>query len=137
MPRLELGWTRVALCVVVAAIAATGTGVGVATGQGERDDPPHSITPPLTPAITEIEADWKGRGRIRLLAEVVPRGAKVVKVTFRYRGKRFTANRLPLWKYGKTVDVRGEDGRGDTIRYKVRACTATRCTARVGSDKAN
>jgi len=137
MPRLNLGWTRVALCVALASIAAIGTSAGVATGQDESQDPPHKITPPLTPAITEIAADWKGDGRIRLRAEVVPRGAKVVKVSFKYRGKRFTANKLRLWKYGKTVKTRGEDGRGDNIRYRVRGCTATRCTARTGSDKAN
>jgi hypothetical protein len=137
MSRPEFGWTRVALCVVFASIAAIGTGVGVATGQEESQDAPRSISPPLTPAITEIEAEWKGNGRIRLHAQVVPRGTKVVKVTFRYRDKRFTATRQRLWKYAKTVKARGGDRKGDRVRFRVRGCTATRCTARTGSDKAD
>lgn len=137
MPRPEVGWTRVASCVIVASIAAIGTSVAIASGQVGRDDVPRSIAPPLTPAITEIEADWAGNGRIRLHAQVVPRGAKVVEVTFRYRRKSFEANRRRHWKYAKTVKARGEDGRGDRVRFKVRACTATRCIARTGSDKAD
>lgn len=137
MPLLNLGWTRPVLCVVLASIAGAGASAGVASGQEEGPMPPRTITPPLSPAITEIGADWKGNGRIRLHAEVVPRGARVVKVFFRYRGKRFRATKLRQWKYAKTVKARGEDGRGDRIRYKVRACTATRCSARSDSDKAD
>ena len=133
MPHFRFGWTRIAVCVVLACI---GTSVGVASGADKTSTPtPVPVPPSLSPAITEIEADWV-RGKIKLRAEVVPRGAEVVKVTFRYRGKRFVASKVGQWKYAKKVTPRGGDSRGDTITYRVKACTATKCASRKGSDEA-
>jgi hypothetical protein len=100
-----------------------------AVGQSE-------ISPPLTPAITDIEAVRAPNGRIRLRADVVPRGAEIVKVTFKYAGKRFAAKHRRLWTYSKKVPARKGDGRGDKVHFKVRACTATRCVSRSTRDAA-
>jgi hypothetical protein len=120
----------VARCAALTTIAAA-LGAGAASGQ---DGP---STPPLAPAITEMEADWAGKGRIRLRAEVVPRGAAVEKVVFRYRGERYRATHRKPWDYVKTVEARGGDERGDAVRFKARACTATACTARKARDLAD
>jgi hypothetical protein len=112
---------------LVAAVACLGT-----TAATAQDLP---STPPLAPAITETEVDWV-KGRIRLKAQVVPRGAAVEKVTFRYRRRAFEARKGRRWMYTRLVEPRGGDGRGDTIRFKVRACTATACSTRTGSDEA-
>jgi hypothetical protein len=118
---------RAALTTVVVALAVP-VGAGVAAAQ---DGPP--TTPPLAPAITDITATWKGKGRIKLHAQVVPRGAEVEKVVFRYRGERFKARHMREWDYARTVDARGGDSAGDTIRFKVRACTATTCVAKTAT----
>jgi hypothetical protein len=115
------------LCALLAALVCLG-----ATAATAQDLP---TTTPLAPAITEIEADWV-KGRIRLEAQVVPRGAEVEKVTFRYRKKVFRANKGRRWTYTRLVEPRGGDGRGDRVRFKVRACTATACATRTGGDKA-
>jgi hypothetical protein len=92
---------------------------------------PGPVAPSLTPAITEIDSDWVGE-RLRLRAEVVPRGAKVDRVAFRYRGKRFKAKHRGGWKYSRMVKPRGSDEPGDEIRFKVTACTISDCTSRTG-----
>ena len=89
------------------------------------------MPPSLTPAITEIDSDWVGE-RLRLRAEVVPRGAKVDRVRFRYRGKRFKAKHHGGWRYSRMVKPRGKDEPGDEIRFKVTACTISDCTSRTG-----
>jgi len=121
------------LAVLGLSLALVGA-AGPAAAQTDDRGTPRSITPPLTPAITEIEAAWKPDARIRLRAEVVPRGAEVVKVVFRYRGERFTAKNSRSWTYVRRVEARGGDARGDEVHFKVRACTATRCVTRSTRD---
>lgn len=123
---------RTALPVVATTLAAVFAGTGAAAGQDAPS--PGSITPPLSPAITEIESVWKRNGRVKLRAEAVPRGAEVVEVVFRYRGKRFKARGVGQWRYVKTVKPRGRDRHGDMVDFKVRACTATRCARRSTRD---
>lgn len=120
---------RILLGLTMGLLAAGGAGAQSATGQSE-------IAPPLAPAITDVEAVRKPNGRVRLLAEVVPRGAEIVKVTFRYSGKRFEAKHRRPWTYAKKVKARGRDGRRREIHFKVRACTATRCVTRSTRDHA-
>jgi hypothetical protein len=123
----RLGWRSGSAAVLVGTVVLSASAFG--------QEIPTPVPPSLKPAITEIEADWVD-GRIKLKAEVVPRGAKVAKVTFRYRGKRFTAIKVGQWRYAKRVKPRGGDGRGDEVRFKVRACTATVCGERTDSDRA-
>jgi hypothetical protein len=137
MAQLTRRWTRAVVCVLAISLMALGTVAGVAVGQAEDMPMPKAVAPSLEPAITEIEVDWKGDGKLKLRAEVVPRGAKVTSVFFKYRGKRFRAKKTGQWKYAKTVKARGGDGRGDRVRFKVRACTATVCGSRTDGDKAN
>jgi len=125
MPALRS--TRALIGLSIGLLAIGGPGAISAIGQSE-------ITPPLTPAITEIDAVWKTSDTIRLRAEAVPRGAEVVKVVFRYRGERFTAKHRKPWTYVKRVNARGRDSRGDEVHFRVRACTATRCVSRSTRD---
>jgi hypothetical protein len=119
--------TRSRICGLLAALVCFGT-----TAATAQDMP---STPPLAPAIAEIEADWV-KGGLRLKAQVVPRGAEVEKVTLRYRKKLFTAKKGKQWTYTRLVAPRGGDGRGDKVRFRVRACTATVCATRTASDEA-
>ena len=126
--------TLLKLCALLAALACLG-----ATAATAQDGPPS--TPPLAPAITEIEVDWlegkRGKpSRLRLKAQVVPRGAEVEKVVFRYRKKAFGARKGKRWMYTRVVKPRGGDRRGKRIRVKVRACTATACATRTERVKA-
>jgi hypothetical protein len=131
MPQLHSSRMRVAKCAALTTIAAA---AATASAAGQAGSPG---TPPLAPAITELEADWVGKGRLKLRAQAVPRGAKVEKVTFRYRGKLFRAKHVKPWDYVKTVRARGGDGKGDRVRFKTRACTATACATKTGGDVAN
>jgi hypothetical protein len=121
------GVMRVTLCV--AGVCA----VGVVTG-GASGLEPGPVAPSLSPAIIEIDSDWVGE-RLRLRAQVVPRGAKVDRVAFRYRGKRFKARHRGGWKYSRMVKPRGSDEPGDDIRFKVTACSVSSCTSRTGSEE--
>jgi hypothetical protein len=131
MPQLRLGRMRVVSCVALTTIAAA-LGAGIASGQ---DAPP--MAPPLAPAITDMDVAWAGDGRIRLRAQVVPRGAQIEKVVFRYRRERFKARKGKLWNWARTVEARGGDRRGDQVRFRVRACTATVCSTEKGRDVAD
>jgi hypothetical protein len=92
--------------------------------------------PPRAPRIDDIEADWRGNGKVRLRTELVRRGANITSVRFRYRGKRFKANKVGDHEWAKIVTARGGDSRGSTITFRVRACAGDRCNARTGSDEA-
>jgi hypothetical protein len=113
---------------VVPCAALTTFAILVGGGAAHGQDGP--TPPPLAPAITDVEADW-AKGQIRIEAEVVPRGAEVEKVFFRYRGERFKAIHGRRWSWLRTVEAHDDDGRGDRIRVKVRACTATACATRI------
>jgi hypothetical protein len=92
--------------------------------------------PARAPRIDDIEADWRGNGKVRLRTELIARGAKVTKVRFRYRGRGFTARKVGDHEWARTVTARGGDSRGSTIVFRVRACAGERCNARTGSDEA-
>lgn len=125
--RKRVAMLAASACIAVAALAAASSAQVILPG------PPS----PLAPAVAEMEADWAKKGRVRLRAEVVPRGMKVARVTFRYRRKAFKAKHIGRFDYVRTVKARGGDRGGDRIRFRVRACTATRCASRTGRDEAD
>jgi hypothetical protein len=117
----------------------TGTTTDDSTTDGTTTDrtttAPYS-GPPRAPAIRDAEADWRSGGKIRLRAELAPRGAAVTSVRFRYRAKGFKARKVGPKEWAKTVAARGGDSRGSVISFRVRACAAQRCISRVRSDEA-
>lgn len=123
MSRFSLPLTRPALCVALVCVAAAAGGASALE--------PGPMPPRLSPVIFEIDSDWVGE-RLRLRAEVVPRGAEVDRVSFRYRGKRFKAFRREGLTYSRMVKPRGSDEPGDEIRFKVTACSLSSCASRTG-----
>jgi hypothetical protein len=66
----------------------------------------------------------------------VRRGSRITKVRFTYRGVKYTAIRRSSENWSRVVTARGGDSRGDTITFRVTACSGSRCVSRVGSDEA-
>jgi hypothetical protein len=91
---------------------------------------------PRAPRIAEIEAGSLAGGRLRLRAEVTPRGAAVTAVRIRYRGTSYTARRIAGRRWGRTVTARGGDGNDSLVRLRVTACAHSRCTVRTATDEA-
>jgi hypothetical protein len=138
--KLRVGAVALLACSVGATAAVT-----AASGQG-RDHPEDSTTTgtttgttsgtPRAPRITDIEVDGLGGGKLRLRAEVAPRGAAVTSVRIRYRGKTYKASRTGANRWARTASARGGDGTDSVITLRVTACAGSRCATKTGSDDA-
>jgi hypothetical protein len=112
------------------------TGETTTTDTGTTDT---TTTPGSTvrrsPRIAEIEADAVRGNRLRLRAEIVRRGARVTKVRFTYRGRKYSGRRSGE-DWSRVVRARGGDRRGDVVTIRVTACAGSRCSTRTGRDEA-
>jgi hypothetical protein len=156
--------TRTAACLLLACLAGIGTSVAVASspgrGGGDDDDTTTEDTttgttddttggttgtttttttgptggPPRAPRIVEIEVDALRGDRLRLRAEIQPRGARVTRVRFTYRKRTFAARHVRGKLWARTVQARGGDGDDVVVTVKVRACAGSRCATRTGRD---
>jgi hypothetical protein len=119
--------------------SSTGTTGETTTGETTTGTTNTTTTPSgvrRAPRIIEIEVDSVSNGRLRLRAEVVRRSSRITKVRFTYRGVKYTAIRRSSGNWTRVVTARGGDSRGDTITFRVTACSGSRCVSRVGSDEA-
>jgi hypothetical protein len=107
----------------------TGTGT---TGTGTTPTP----GPARAPRIEEIEVDLVSGGRLRLRTELEARGARVTRVTFTYRGRRYRARRGSSNTWTRVVRARGGDGNDDVIPFRVRAGAGSRCATGRNRDDA-
>jgi hypothetical protein len=107
----------------------TGTGT---TGTGTTPTP----GPARAPRIEEIEVDLVSGGRLRLRTELQARGARVTRVTFTYRGRRYRGRRGASNTWSRVVTARGGDGNDDVIPFRVRACAGSRCANGTNRDEA-
>ena len=107
----------------------TGTGT---TGTGTTPTP----GPARAPRIEEIEVDLVSGGRLRLRTELQARGARVTRVTFTYRGRRYRGRRGASNTWTRVVRARGGDGNDDVIPFRVRACAGSRGATGVNRDDA-
>jgi hypothetical protein len=86
-----------------------------------------------TPAIRKIEAGALSGGRLKLRTEL---SGRATKVRLSYRGRTYNAFKTGSQSWARTVAARGGDGAGSTVTVRVRACNASRCISRTGSDEA-
>jgi hypothetical protein len=134
--KLRIGALSLLVCTAGAATAVT-----TAQGKNGADDGTTTGTTttsgtPRAPLISEIEVDSLGGGKLRLRAEVAPRGASVRSVRIRYRGVSYKATKTVAKKWGRTVSARGGDRNDSVITLKVTACSAAGCVSKTGSDDA-
>ena len=107
----------------------TGTGT---TGTGTTPTP----GPPRAPRIEEIEVDSVSGRRLRLRVELQARGARVTRVTFIYRGRRYAGRRGSSNTWSRVVRARGGDGDDVVVPFRVRACAGSRCATGRNRDEA-
>ena len=114
----------------------TGTGTTGTGTTGTQTTPSPAPGTPRAPRIEEIEVDSLSGGRLRLRTELQARGARVTRVVFSYRGRRYRGRRGASNTWSRVVRARGGDGNDVVVPFRVTACAGTRCATGRNRDDA-
>jgi hypothetical protein len=134
MKRLIAATTGIALAACSAALAANRGAERTAAGPA-KDGTATPIARTAAVRISDIEADLRRGGRLRLEAET--RGAR--RVTFTYRGRHYAGRVVDTddgaREWARTVRARrGDRAGGHRVTIRVRACGGGHCSTRASRE---